>query len=153
MQMTPHFTLAELTRSNTAQRLGLDNSLPPQYLGNLQALADMLERVRAALGGLPLVVTSAYRGRAVNAAVGGVATSDHCLAQAADVVCPAYGTPYAVARALVPQLNALGIGQIALEGVRGKQWLHLSTRVPAKVVDRVITITDAGTQAGIQHLA
>jgi hypothetical protein len=152
VKLTPNFTLAELTRSATAQRLGLDNSLPPQLLGNVQALADMLEAVRAALGGKPLIVTSAYRSRELNRAVGGVTSSDHCMGQAADVVCPAYGTPHAVAKALVPQLNELGIGQIALEGVRGKQWLHLSTRVPAKTIDRVITITDAGTQAGIQAL-
>ncbi len=153
MQLTPHFTLAELTASSTARRLGLSNELPPALFGNLQALADMLERVRAQLGGRPLIVTSAYRSREVNRAVGGMATSDHTLGHAADVVCPGFGTPHQVAKALVPHLQRLGIGQIILEGVGGKQWLHLSTRVPDKAMNRVITITDAGTQLGIQELA
>lgn len=37
--------------------------------------------------------------------------------------------------------------------MRGKQWVHVSTRTPEKVVNRVITITDAGVQAGIVDLA
>ena len=85
--------------------------------------------------------------------VGGVATSDHTLGHAADVLCPDYGRPHQVAKALVPHLQHLGIGQIILEGVKGKQWLHLSTRVPDKAMNRVITITDAGVQLGIQELA
>lgn len=153
MKLTDHFSLAELTASSTARRLGLSNELPPALFGHIQALAEMLERVRAQLGGKPLIVTSAYRSREVNRAVGGVATSDHTLGHAADVVCPAFGTPYQVAKALVPHLQRLGIGQIILEGVKGKQWLHLSTRTPDKAMNRVITITDAGTQLGIQELA
>lgn len=153
MKLTNHFTLAELTASTTAKRLGLDNELPPALFGNVQTLADMLERVREQLGGKPLIVTSAYRSREVNRAVGGVATSDHTLGHAADVLCPAFGTPYQVAKALVPHLQRLGIGQIILEGVKGKQWLHLSTRTPDKAMNRVITITDAGVQLGIQELA
>lgn len=153
MKLTEHFTLAELTSSITAKRLGLNNELPPPLLGNVQALADMLENVRQQLGNKPLIITSAYRSREVNQAVGGVTTSDHTLGHAADVVCPAFGTPYQMAKALVPHLQRLSIGQIILEGVKGKQWLHLSTRMPDKAMNRVITITDAGTQLGIQELA
>ena len=153
MKLTDHFTLAELTASSTARRLGLSNELPPALFGHVQALAEMLERTREQLGGKPLIVTSAYRSREVNRAVGGVATSDHTLGHAADVLCPAFGTPYQVAKALVPHLQRLGIGQIILEGVKGKQWLHLSTRTPDKAMNRVITITDAGVQLGIQELA
>lgn len=150
--LTPHFTLEELTASSTARRLGLDNTPTTQARVALQATADMLERVRTALG-RPVVVTSGYRGPAVNKAVGGVTSSDHMSGQAADIVCPAYGTPYDVAKALAPLVSVLGIGQLILEGVRGKQWVHLSTRMPAKVANRVITITDAGPQLGIQELA
>jgi len=120
---------------------------------DVQALADMLERIRTALGGKPLIITSGYRCRELNRAVGGVATSDHTLGCAADVVCPAYGTPYEVAKALAPQMARLGIGQLALEGIKGKSWIHLSSRTPARQADRVITITDAGTQLGIQPIA
>mgnify|MGYP007087730993 FL=1 len=67
-------------------------------------------------------------------------------------MCPGYGSAYQVAKALAPQVSVLGIGQLILEGVKGKQWVHVSTRVPEKVANRVITITDAGAQLGIQEL-
>lgn len=151
MQLTPHFTLAELTASSTARARGLDNTPPPEIVPRLVLTAEMLERIRATLG-VPIIVTSGYRGRQVNAAVGGVTSSDHTQGHAADIVAPRYGTPYQIAKALAPMVQVLSIGQLILEGVKGKQWVHVSTRVPEKPVNRVITITDAGAQLGIQVL-
>lgn len=84
----PHgewFTFAELTRSVTAERHGIDN-VPTEedILGNLQDLADVLDSIRDAWGA-PIVVTSGYRCAAVNALVGGVPTSAHALGLAADI--------------------------------------------------------------------
>lgn len=152
MKLTPHFTLAELTASNTAKRLGLDNTPPPEVLPRLVLVAEMLERIRAHLGA-PVIVTSGYRGQAVNRAVGGVTSSDHTQGHAADIVVPGYGTPFEVAKSLAPHISVLGIGQLILEGIKGKQWIHLSTRTPVRPANRVITITDAGTQLGIQAIA
>mgnify|MGYP001809799374 CR=1 FL=1 len=152
MRLTANFTLHELTRSATAERLRLDNTPPPGLLPQLQETAELLQRIREHLQ-RPVIVTSAYRGPEVNRAVGGVTSSDHTRGQAADIVVPAYGTPYEVAKALAPQVSVLGIGQLILEGVKGKQWVHVSTRHPEKLVNRVITITDAGAQVGIQALA
>ncbi len=151
-KLTRHFSLEELTRSATADRLGLANWPTADDLKRLQATADMLQRIRDTLGSA-VVVTSGYRAPAVNKAVGGVTSSDHARGQAADIVVPGYGTPYQVAKALAPLVSVLGIGQLILEGVKGKQWVHVSTRVPERPVNRVITITDAGTQVGIQALA
>lgn len=151
-KLTPHFTLEELTRSATAERLGLANWPTADDLRRLRDTADMLQRIRDTLGSA-VVVTSGYRAPAVNKAVGGVTSSDHARGQAADIVVPGYGTPYQVAKALAPLVSVLGIGQLILEGVKGKQWVHVSTRVPDRPVNRVITITDAGTQVGIQELA
>ena len=151
MKLTQHFTLAELTASTTAQRLGIDNTPAPELLPRLVRTAEMLERIRATLG-VPVTVTSGYRNRAVNTAVGGATTSDHTQGRAADIVAPRYGTPTQIARALAPLIETLGIGQIILEGVKGKQWLHVSTRVPDRPANRVITITDRGAQLGIQEL-
>ena len=151
MKLTPHFTLGELTRSSTAERLRLDNTPTPEALRALQTTAEMLERIRTTLG-RPIIVTSAYRSPAVNRAVGGATSSDHMAGQAADIVVPAFGTPHLVASALAPLVSVLGIGQLILEGVKGKQWVHVSTRTPAKPVNRVITITDAGVRVGIHAL-
>lgn len=152
MQLTKHFTLAELTNSSTAQRLGLSNTAPPEIVPRLLRTAEMLERIRATLG-VPVIVTSGYRAPAVNKAVGGVTSSDHMQGHAADIVAPGYGTATQIARTLAPLVSTLGIGQIILEGVKGKQWVHVSTRVPDKPANRVITITDKGAQLGIQELA
>lgn len=152
MQLTPHFSLPELTSSSTAQRLRLDNTPPPELVPRLVRTAEMLERIRATLNA-PIIVTSGYRSSAVNAAVGGVTSSDHAQGHAADIVAPRYGTPTQIARALAPLIETLGIGQLILEGVKGKQWIHVSTRVPPKNSNRVITITDKGAQLGIQEIA
>ena len=149
MQLTPHFTLAELTRSTTAQRLGLNNEPPQEVVPRLILTAEMLERIRSHLG-KPVIVTSGYRGPAVNRAVGGVTSSDHTRGDAADIQSPAFGSPFEVASALAPHVSTLGIGQLILEGVKGKTWVHVSTRIPEKPVNRIITITDAGAQSGIQ---
>lgn len=152
MQLAPHFTLAEMTRSSTAQRMGLDNKPTPKALEQLKRTAAMLERVRALLGA-PVIVTSGYRGPVVNRAVGGATSSDHMQGQAADIVAPKFGAPYDVAKALVPHINALGIGQIIYEVSGKSHWVHLSTRVPDKVHNRVITIAvGKGAQLGIQQV-
>ena len=152
MKLSQHFSLAELTASNTARQLGIDNTPPQELMPRLVRTAELLERIRSTLA-VPVLVTSGYRCPAVNIAVGGVSSSDHTQGHAADIVAPGYGTPYEVANALAPLVSVLGIGQLILEGVKGKQWVHISTRVPERAANRVITITDAGAQTGIQVLA
>lgn len=152
MQLTAHFSLDELTRSAKAEQLGIDNTPPPEIVPRLIMLAEMLERIRATLN-CPVMVTSGYRCERLNVAVGGATTSDHPQGHAADIVAPGFGTPTEVARLLAPLVSTLGIGQLILEGVRGKQWVHVSTHVPERAANRVITITDAGVLPGIVGLA
>lgn len=152
MKLTAHFTLDELTASNKADELGIDNTAPPEIVPRLVLVAEMLERIRAHLG-VPVIVSSGYRCAALNEAVGGVPTSDHPQGHAADIEAPAFGSATAVAQALAPLVSVLGIGQIILEGVAGRQWVHVSTHEPEKPVNRVITITDAGVVPGIVGLA
>jgi len=78
--VTKNFTLAELTATKT----GLPNALPKHLEPNLRALAEnVLQPARDALGAI--VVTSCYRSPEVNKAIKGSKTSQHCLAQAADL--------------------------------------------------------------------
>lgn len=152
MQLTPHFALAEFTRSAKAAQLRLDNTPTGKALENLKRTAEILERVRAHLG-VPIIITSGYRGPVLNKAVGGVTSSDHLQGLAADVVVPSYGTPYEVAKALAPHIDALGIGQVIYEVSGRSRWVHLSARVPEKTVNRVITIAvGQGTMLGIQRV-
>lgn len=152
MKLTQHFTLAELTASAKAAQLGINNTPPPELLPRLVLLAEMLERIRSTLG-VPVIVTSGYRCEALNVKVGGATTSDHPQGHAADFIAPSYGTASDVATLLAPLVSVLGIGQIILEGVRGKQWVHVSTHSPERSINRVLTITDAGVVPGIVRLA
>lgn len=85
MQLTEHFTLEEMTRSETAKRHGFRNVPNPDELYNLRVLCEkVLEPARTKLC-RPLVVTSGFRTKAVNELVGGVANSYHLNGQAADI--------------------------------------------------------------------
>lgn len=152
MQLTPHFSLAELTASNKARQINIDNTPPPELLPRMILLAELLERIRLHLGA-PVSVTSGYRCPPLNRAVGGVTSSDHTQGHAADIVAPGFGSATDVATALAPQLSVLGIGQLILEGIKGKQWVHVSTHAPEKAINRILTITDAGLAVGIVGLA
>ena len=152
MQLSKNFTLEELVRSSTAQRLGINNTPGPAELQQLHGTAQMLERVRAHLGNRPVLINSGYRNKAVNAAVGGVTSSDHAQGKAADIRVPTYGTAYEVAKALAPHISVLGIGQLIYESVGGAQWVHVSTRVPEQVSNRVITVHGKQTMVGVQQV-
>ena len=101
MQLSPHFSLAELTVSARAKREGINNTPTGQDLDNLRRLAATLEDVRTLLGNRPIIVTSAYRSPALNAATPNASkTSAHRLGLAADFTCPQFGTVTQVARAI-----------------------------------------------------
>ena len=153
MNLTPHFTRDEFESSGTAARLNINNSLPEHLMGNAAATAAMLETIRDRLSAragrdIPIRITSGYRCQALNDRIGGSAGSHHLTAQAADFVAPEFGTPYEICRALQPVVDELGIGQLIHEYGR---WVHVSTVRPSRVVNRVITITAAGTTGGIQQ--
>jgi len=99
--LSEHFSFDELTVSETAARKGIDNTPGAAELRNLRRLAASLERVRSALGGRPIVVTSGYRCPTLNAAIGGSKTSAHMQGLAADFIVPAFGTVLQTARAVV----------------------------------------------------
>lgn len=120
MQLTPHFSLAELTTTNT----GLDNTPNSEEETRLQTLAEFMEKVRAILGNNAITVNSAFRSEAVNEAVGGVSNSAHRLAYACDFVCPDFGDPLAVCNALdaAEKEGKIAFDQLIQEGT----WTHVS---------------------------
>ena len=81
-----HFTLDELIHSDTADRLGIDNSPTSDAIQCIDDLvANVLDKLRGEWGG-PIIVTSGYRCKELNAAVGGARNSQHLKGQAADIV-------------------------------------------------------------------
>ena len=119
MNLTPHFTLEEMTFSLEAIRKGLDNTPTPTILENLKMTAFNMEKVRELLG-KPIHVTSGFRSPAVNVAVGGTLKSHHCQGYAVDFVCTGFGTPLEICRAIMK--SDIKYDQLIYEGT----WVHLS---------------------------
>ena len=112
--LSPHFTLHELIKSDTAVRKGIDNNPDPIVLENLKLLASKLEVVRAILG-RPVRISSGYRSKALNEAIGGSKTSTHMSGLAADFEAPDYGPIQKVFDRLRMEKDELGYDQLILE--------------------------------------
>ena len=119
MKISEHFTLEELSFSEAAAQLGLDNTPAEIVITNLGRTAAVMERIRTLLGNRPIVVHSGYRSAEVNHAVGGVTTSVHCRGLACDFVCSAFGTPAKVALAILK--SDIEYDQLILE----YGWVHV----------------------------
>lgn len=124
MQLTPHFSLAELTNSDTARRMKNKNTPTTAHYENLRITAANMEKVRTLLGDRPIRITSGYRNPAVNKAVGGVPNSDHALGWAIDFQCPAFGDPFEISKALAA--SRLQYDQLIHEYKAGAWWVHIS---------------------------
>ena len=131
--MTPHFTLAELTHTD---HRSLDNTPNAAELANLKRLAEFLEVVKTTLGGKAVMISSAFRSKAVNDAVGSRDTSSHRLGLAADFKVPGMA-PDAVVRALLK----LPYDQIIREY---DAWTHIS--IADKPRRQALIIDKAGTR-------
>jgi hypothetical protein len=120
MNLSPNFTLAELTASETADRLNIDNTPNASEMANLIRLAVFLEEVKTVLGGKPIMINSGFRCKRVNDAVGSKDTSQHRLGCAADIRVPSM-TPDEVVKAVIA--SGIGYDQIIREFDR---WTHIS---------------------------
>ena len=118
MRLSPNFTLAELERSQTALRLGIDNLAPREAVERLTALCvQVLQPIRDHFG--PVHISSGYRGPALNARIGGSRRSQHMRGEAADIVIAGV-TPIEVCRWI--EGAAIGFDQLIYEG----DWTHVS---------------------------
>ena len=126
MKLTTNFTLSEMTKSDTALRLDMDNTPNAVQMENLKTLCEkVLQPVRDHFG-KGVKVNSGFRHPQVNAAVGGSKTSDHCKGMAADIEIPG------VANGDLAQwiVDNLEFRQVILEfytpGVPDSGWVHVS---------------------------
>ena len=137
MNLSPNFTLEELTASQTAVRRGFDNTPNATEIANLVRVAALLEQVRA-LVKKPIIVTSGFRSKQVNDAVGSKDTSQHRIGCAADFKVPGM-TPKEVVELCVKA--DIGYDQVIEEF---DSWVHISVpdspsrppRRQALIIDR-----------------
>jgi hypothetical protein len=119
VQLTEHFSLAEMIASSTATRLGIDNSPGLETITRLTATAVALERVRKLLG-YQIHIDSGYRSPELNAAVKGAKTSAHLTGYAADFTCSQFGTPTEIVKVIAK--SGIAFDQCIQEGT----WVHIS---------------------------
>lgn len=132
MNLSRHFTLEELTVSQTAVRAGLPNTPSQAAQNNLRLTAAMLEQVRVLLRNRAIKVTSGFRSVAVNELLGSHVTSGHCQGLAADFICPNFGTPRQICEAIVA--SDIVFDQLIYEG----SWIHISTVTRSKKARRQV---------------
>jgi hypothetical protein len=85
MQLSKHLALAEVMRSETAKRKGISNMPTPEHIENFKKLAEnVFEPIREHFG-VPVHLSSGYRSAALNKAVGGASSSQHCKGEAIDI--------------------------------------------------------------------
>lgn len=118
--LTEHFTLEELTHSESAARNGWDNTPNGDEVANLTRLAQLLEQVKKAVGGKPVMINSGFRSKQVNDSVGSKDSSQHRLGCAADLRVPGM-TPKQVVEACIAA--SVPFDQIILEF---DAWTHIS---------------------------
>lgn len=122
MRLSPHFDLSEFTRSDTARRLKIDNVPNLQEIENLTNLCiHVLEPARQKTDA-QIYVTSGFRSPALNNAVGGVPTSQHCKGLAADL--RVYTQFYT--DDLVSALKETDFDQLIFEKSDARKWIHVS---------------------------
>lgn len=139
MNLSPHFTLEELTHTDHRE---FDNTPNDAEKNNLKRLAEFLEQVKTVLGGKPIMVNSAFRCKQVNDAVGSKDTSQHRIGCAADIRVPGM-TPDEVVKAVIA--SGIAYDQIIREFDR---WTHIS--VPNTITDtprrQALIIDKTGTR-------
>jgi len=127
-KLSPHFTLGELIRSETAERKGIDNTPPPDVIPKLTRLCEeILEPVRGHYG-VPFRPNSGYRSEALNREIGGSPRSQHCLGEAVDIEIGGISN-YDLATWIRANLS---FDQLILEchhrGVPNSGWVHVSLK-------------------------
>lgn len=91
MQISKHLSLKEVTKSNTATRLGISNNPTSEHLENLKLIAENIFEPLREHFKKPIGISSGYRSQRLNKAVKGSATSDHCKGQALDIDAEIFG--------------------------------------------------------------
>lgn len=125
MNLSKNFTLTEFTKSQTALRMGIDNTPNDEHLESAKKLfVNVVQPVREEFG--PTMINSGYRGPELNKAIGGSERSQHCKGEAVDIEVPGVSN-YDVAKYIRDNLD---FDQLILEfytpGIPDSGWVHVS---------------------------
>ena len=146
MQISKHLSLAEVSRSETAKRKGIDNTPSGAHLENFKKLAEnIFEPIREHFA-VPIHISSGYRSKELNTAIGGSLTSQHCQGEAIDIDMD--GSPSGVSNADVFKYikDKLNFDQLIWEFGTDKNpdWVHVSYESTGKQRKQILKAVKSG---------
>ena len=149
-KLSANFTWSELTRTGRQGMQEINREEAEAVKPALTAVANMLQAVRNKFG--PLKVNSAFRGPAVNSAVGGSKTSQHMKGEAVDFVPAAPGVTIEQVVAWIRHDSGLLYGQVIDERPSAtSRWIHLSLGEPwRKTNNRQALLFDGKTYSPLK---
>jgi hypothetical protein len=155
MKLSEHLNLAEVTRSETAKRKGIDNTPTPEHLENFKKLAEnIFEPIRKHFG-VPIHISSGYRSKALNTAIGGSLTSQHCSGEAIDIDMD--GSANGVNNKMVFEFIKanLNFDQLIWEfGTKdAPDWVHVSFETSGKQRKQILRAIKSGGKTAYQPYA
>ena len=146
MQLSKHLSLAEVTRSETAKRNGISNMPTDEHIKNFKLLAEKIfEPIREHFG-VPIHISSGYRSKALNTAIKGSLSSQHCSGEAIDIDMD--GSTNGVTNKMVFDFikNNLSFDQLIFEfGTKdAPDWVHVSYESTGKQRKQVLRAVKSG---------
>ena len=146
MQISKHLSLAEVSRSETAKRRGINNTPSGEHLENFKKLAEnIFEPIREHFA-VPIHISSGYRSKELNAAIGGASSSQHCQGEAVDIDMD--GSPSGVSNADVFKYikDNLTFDQLIWEfgSDSNPDWVHASYESTGKQRKQILKAVKAG---------
>lgn len=146
MQISKHLSLAEVSRSETAKRKGINNTPSGEHLENFKKLAEnIFEPIREHFA-VPIHISSGYRSKELNASIGGASSSQHCQGEAIDIDMD--GSPSGVSNADVFKYikDNLNFDQLIWEfgSDSNPDWVHVSYESTGKQRKQILKAVKTG---------
>jgi hypothetical protein len=142
MKLSQHLDLSEVTRSNEAKRKGISNMPTPEHIENFKKLAEnIFEPIRKHFG-VPIMISSGYRSKELNKAIGGATTSQHLLGQAIDIDMD--GTPNGVTNKMVFDYIKAHLNFDQLINEFDYSWVHVSYNPTGKQRKQILDAIKVG---------
>ncbi len=128
LRLSPHFTLAELTKTSVKTK---DGNIPSRvHIENLKRVCGWLERLRQRYNHQPIIINSGYRSPQVNKAVGGAQNSNHLTGCAVDIRCLGKEQAIRYATILLDIADESGepFDELIIERSAKSIWVHFAVR-------------------------
>jgi zinc D-Ala-D-Ala carboxypeptidase len=146
MQISKHLSLAEITRSDTAKRRGINNTPTPEHLENFKLLAEkVFEPIREHFK-VPIHISSGYRSKALNTAIKGSLSSQHCSGEAIDIDMDGSANGVTNAQVFNYIKDNLNFDQLIWEfgTTSNPDWVHVSYESTGKQRKQILRATKQG---------